>query len=219
MVIKILFGFLTVIAILFIPAGTWKWPEAWLFILIYLAWFSIAISKLKKHNPNVLKERSKFKLPKRSWDKIFVALYTITSITLFVIVGLDAVRYQWSHVPITIKSLAFLVIILWLISFYFVLRENAYLSKIVEVQEEEGHKVITTGPYKYVRHPMYIGYMVFLLFFPLAMGSYYGLIPAVATVIILTIRTHFEDKILHQELTGYTDYAQKTRYRLIPGIW
>jgi protein-S-isoprenylcysteine O-methyltransferase Ste14 len=99
------------------------------------------------------------------------------------------------------------------------MEENTFLSRHVEIQEERGHKVITTGPYRFVRHPMYIGTTILLLALPVALGSLYALIPAALCIIFMIIRTYLEDKTLHEELEGYTEYAQKTKYRLLPGIW
>ena len=99
------------------------------------------------------------------------------------------------------------------------MKENTYLSRIVEIQKERGHSVITTGPYKYVRHPMYVGVIIMFFFTPLALGSIYGLIPALLLIGLIVIRTYKEDKMLHRELQGYREYAEKTPYRLLPGIW
>jgi protein-S-isoprenylcysteine O-methyltransferase Ste14 len=100
-----------------------------------------------------------------------------------------------------------------------VMKENTFLSRVVEIQEDRGHTVVTTGPYKVVRHPMYVGAIALLFAIPLALGSIYGLIPAVLMTIAFILRTSLEDKTLHAELQGYLDYAQQTKYRLLPGIW
>jgi len=99
------------------------------------------------------------------------------------------------------------------------MRENAYLSDVVRIQEDRGHTVCTTGPYKYVRHPMYVGIFVIMLCFPLSLGSLYSFIPAAIIIILFFIRTALEDKTLLEELPGYKEYAQQVRYRLIPRIW
>ena len=99
------------------------------------------------------------------------------------------------------------------------MKENTFLSRFVEIQEERGHKVITTGPYRFVRHPMYVGATILLLCLPVALGSLYALIPTAFCVVFMIIRTVLEDKTLHNELEGYVEYAQRTKYRLLPGIW
>jgi len=110
-------------------------------------------------------------------------------------------------------------IILSLLLFFSVLRENAYLSRFVEVQKEKGHKVITTGPYRYVRHPMYVGLITLLYSLPVALGSLWTLIPASVLTLLFVVRTYLEDKTLHEELEGYRAYAGKVKYRLLPGVW
>jgi len=106
-----------------------------------------------------------------------------------------------------------------LVLFFLVNRENTYLSRVVEVQEERGHKVITTGPYKIVRHPMYFAIIILYICHCLALGSLYALIPCTGVIITIVIRNSYEDKMLHEQLEGYKEYAQKTRYKLLPGIW
>ncbi len=106
-----------------------------------------------------------------------------------------------------------------LILFFLVNRENTYLSRVVEIQEERGHKVITTGPYRIVRHPMYLAVIILYISHCIALGSLFSLIPCAFVIITLILRTIREDKMLHNQLEGYKEYVQKTRYKLIPGIW
>ena len=99
------------------------------------------------------------------------------------------------------------------------MRENTFLSRIVEIQKERGHRVITTGPYQYVRHPMYFGVIVLFFCIPVALGSLWSLIPSAALTLLVLIRTVLEEKTLHEELEGYNSYAEKVRYKIVPGIW
>jgi protein-S-isoprenylcysteine O-methyltransferase Ste14 len=142
---------------------------------------------------------------------------TVLFIAQLVIFGLDAVRYEWSQTPFTLKAVGFAGLIFSLILIFLPMKENPYLTKIVVVQKDQ--KVITTGPYKYVRHPMYSGVIILFFSLPLALGSLYALIPGILMTILLIIRTWFEDKMLHKELPGYEDYARKTCYRLMPWVW
>ena len=214
-IILFLFG-----ALLFGPAGTLKWPEAWLFLIIYFAWAILLVTWLKKNNPDLLKERLAWeKKALKGWDKFFMLVITPLFIAMLLILGLDVVRFQWSQAPLALKALGFVGITLSLILIFFVMRENTYLSRIVEIQEDRGHKVITTGPYKYVRHPMYVGVITFVFCIPLALGSLYALLPSSLLAILIVIRTYLEDKTLHKDLPGYNEYAKKTRYRLLPWVW
>jgi len=207
-------------SLLFGPANTLNWIAAWIYIIIYLGFGVILVTWMRKNNPGLLKERMTIlKSSAKGWDKVIIFLATMLFITLFFIIGFDAGRYHWSCVPIILRTIGFISIISSFILTFLVMKENTYLSRIVEIQKERGHSVITTGPYKYVRHPMYVGVIIMFFFTPLALGSIYGLIPALLLIGLIVIRTYKEDKMLHRELQGYREYAEKTPYRLLPGIW
>jgi protein-S-isoprenylcysteine O-methyltransferase Ste14 len=138
---------------------------------------------------------------------------------MLVLAGFDAIRYQWTYVPLGIKVLGFLGFIPAFLLVFWTMTQNRYLSEVVRIQEERGHKVCTTGPYRYIRHPMYMGVIIFVLCFPLALGSLMALILSVLIIVVFLIRTSLEDKTLHKELEGYKEYAEKVRYKLIPGVW
>jgi protein-S-isoprenylcysteine O-methyltransferase Ste14 len=174
---------------------------------------------MKKKAPDLLKERMRRKKDVKSWDKIIMAFYSFFLILILILPGLDAVRFQWSNVPLYAKILAFIGYVPGSALAFWAMRENAFLSDVVRIQEDRGHTVCTTGPYKYVRHPMYVGVILIMLCFPISLGSFYTLIPAVIIMILFSVRTALEDKTLREELPGYKEYAQNVRYRLIPGIW
>lgn len=219
-IVRLVIGFIFIIAFLFGTAGTFSWPEAWLYIIIQFSFSTTLSIWLKKNNPELLKDRMTFmKKSAKSWDKAIMIGIIPFFIALLIIPGLDAVRYQWSQVSFVLKTISFTVIIASLALVFWVMKENTYLSRVVEIQKERQHKVITTGPYKYVRHPMYVGIIALFFCLPIALGSLYGLIPAAFMVIGIIIRTHLEDKTLNKELQGYKEYAKKTKYRLLLGIW
>lgn len=205
------------------PAGTWRWWEAWTVIGIWAAFAVAATVFLSRHDPALLAERLKpspVQKEQTTWDKMLMLLFLLAGIGIYVVPGFDVVRFGWSEpLPLWIKILAVLVHAPGLLFIGWVMRENTYLSRVVKIDEERGHRVITTGPYALVRHPMYSAVIVLVFAVPLALGSRYGLIPAALTVALLTVRTWLEDRTLHAELPGYPEYARKTRYRLIPGIW
>lgn len=209
------------IASIFVPAGTFKWMEAWIFLLLYFSWLTAVVIWMKKNDPELLRERMTAKKKKnvKGWDRVIISSYTLMIFALFVLTGLDAVRFHWSQVPPVIKVIGFSGIILAMGIFTWVMKENTYLSEMVRIQEERGHQVCTTGPYRYVRHPMYVGVIIFLCCYPLALGSLYSFIPAFISIILFIFRTALEDKTLQNELPGYKEYAEKVRYRLIPGVW
>lgn len=214
-----IFTSLFCLAALFIPAGTLAWTEAWLFIILYASAVTAAVAWMKKKAPDLLKERTQKKKNVKSWDKKFMVFYTFFLLVMLVLPGLDAVRFRWSHVPLFVRVLAFIGYLPGFAIAFWAMRENAFLSDVVRIQEDRGHTVCATGPYGYVRHPMYAGILLIMICFPLSLGSLYTMIPAGIIMILFTIRTALEDKTLQEELPGYKEYSRKVPYRLIPGLW
>jgi len=207
-------------ALPFASAGTFAWPEGWTYIIIQFSCWTVMTLWLTKNNPELLTVRAElWKRTKKTWDKIIMALILTGFLLLFAIPGIDAVRYQWSHVPLFAKILGFVGIIIANGLMFWVLKTNPYSSAAVEIQKDRGHEVITTGPYRYVRHPMYVGAILMAFSSPLALGSLITFIPAALMTAAVVVRTHLEDKTLHEELDGYAAYAETVRYRLIPGVW
>jgi len=218
--IRLVVGIAVLSAAFFGSAGTLAWPEAWLYMMIQYSFSAMFAVWLKKHNPELLRDRMAFLKPAaKRWDKVILLVSTIVFVPYLILPGLDAVRFQWSSVPSLIKVVAFIGIILSLVLVFWVMKENTYLSRIVEIQKERGHRVITTGPYRYVRHPMYFSVMVLFNSIPIALGSLWSLIPSAVLTLIILIRTFLEDKTLHEELQGYNSYAEKVKYKIFPGIW
>lgn len=209
-------------AFFFIPAGTLRWPEAWLLLAVYIMYAVLVSTWLRKHDPALLQERLKgspIQEGQKGWDKILAIGFMVVGLPLLILPGLDAVRYQWSQMPTVLTALGLAAHVpgfLWIFS---VMKENTYLSRVVKIDVERGQEVITTGPYRVVRHPMYAAVILLVLCMPLALGSWLSLIPASLMVVLLVIRTALEDKTLHGELEGYPEYAARTRYRIVPGVW
>lgn len=218
-IIRTITTILFILAVLFVPAGTLGWPEAWIFLLLYFTMVTGALLWMKKKAPGLLKERMSRKKDMKSWDKKFIIVYSFCLILLLVVPGFDAVRFRWSDVPLTLKVLGFLGFLPGMFLAFWAVKENAYASDVVRIQEDRGHTVCTSGPYQYVRHPMYTGVILILLCYPLSLGSLFTFIPASIIIALFVLRTALEDKTLQAELSGYKDYAQKVRYRLLPGIW
>ncbi len=207
-------------ALLFGGAGTLAWPEAWLFILVQCASSILMVLWMKKHDPELLKERMElWKRVRKPWDKAILVLLVTALVPFFALPGLDAIRYQWSYVPLPLKVIGFVAIVLSYILIFWVVKTNPYSSAVVEIQEDRGHKAITTGPYQYVRHPMYVAALLGFFSIPLALGSVITFVPSIILTALFVVRTYLEDKTLHQELAGYTAYAETVKCRLIPGVW
>jgi protein-S-isoprenylcysteine O-methyltransferase Ste14 len=216
---RVTVGILVILALFFGPAGTFCWPEAWLFLILYFSSVAGAIVWMKNKAPDLLKERMSSKKDAKSWDKKIIALYTFFLVAMVAVAGLDAVRFAWSRVPLSLKALGFFGYAPAMAWLFWVLTQNPFLSDKVRIQADRGHRVCTTGPYRYVRHPMYTGIILFMFCVPLSLGSFYALIPASVIAFLFVLRTSLEDKTLQRELPSYPDYARTVRYRLIPGIW
>lgn len=199
--------------ILFLPAGTIKFWQAWIFWLGFsLITFFITVYFIKK-NPEFLSRRTKAR-EKETTKKApaFFKAYYIG----FILPGIDF-RFHWSNVPISIVIVSNIIVFAAYIFIVIVFKENSYTSTIIQVENEQ--HVITTGPYSVVRHPMYLGMVIMSLFMPLALGSYFAIIPMLFIIPILIFRIKTEEEMLLRELKGYKDYCLKTHYRLIPLIW
>jgi len=207
------------VLVLLVPAGTWRWAAAWGFMALYLA-FALPVGIwLYRTNPGLLAERVDWtKRAPKAWDRALLAGLIPAFVATYVLAGLDF-RFGWSTVPTGLRAAAFVVVGAFYLLLFLVLRENAFLKRTVEVSPETGHRVVTTGPYAVVRHPMYAGYVWWLLAVPLALGSWPALAPAALIAVGVLVRTVLEDRTLHAELPGYPEYAARVRWRLVPGVF
>jgi protein-S-isoprenylcysteine O-methyltransferase Ste14 len=208
-------------ALLFGPAGTADWPGAWVF-LGEMAAASLATGAwLARHDPALLKERMSgmFRPGQARADKVLMAIFLALTIVWLPAIGLDAIRYKLSHVPAWLQAVGALAVALCFVIALLTFRANTYAAAAVRVQAERGHRVVTTGPYAVVRHPMYAGAILYFLGTPLLLGSWYGLALAPVLAALLAARAVMEERILTAALEGYPAYAARVRYRLIPFVW
>jgi protein-S-isoprenylcysteine O-methyltransferase Ste14 len=204
--------------VLFLSAGTLDWPAAWIFTGLYGA-FLIAFSIYTSFNdPGLLKERGRKAENVKPWDLTIARIYNLLLIAMLALCGLDT-RFGWSGMPLWLQGVGLLGNLLGATLMWLVVKENSFLSRYARIQDDRGHKVVTTGPYKHVRHPMYAASLYLFPCIALMLGSFYGLIPGLAISILYVVRTFLEDKMLMEELPGYPAYAEITRFRLIPGVW
>ena len=214
-IIKILFGIILVSLLIFVPAGTINYFNGWLLcLLLFVPMFIAGIVMLIK-SPNLLKKRLNAK-EKIGEQKLVILLSLLMFVGGFIISGLDY-RYGWSNLNNIVVIISCIVFLISYIGYAEVLRENAYLSRTIEVQENQ--KVIDTGLYGIVRHPMYLVTIFLFLSMPLILGSLYGFFIFLIYPLIIIKRLLNEEKFLKKELDGYTDYMKKVKYRLIPFIW
>ena len=206
--------------LLFGAAGTIHWPQAW----IYLAW-AAAVSFgggfwLARHDPGLFNERlgSLVQRDQKGWDKIFMGVMLVFWFSWIALMGLD-VRYHWSDVPLYAQVIGFVLLCLGCYLVGLTFRANSFAAPVVKIQKEREHRVISTGPYAYVRHPMYAGALLINVGAPLLLGSWWGLVVGALFTVLIGVRAVLEERMLKSELDGYVDYANRVRYRLVPYLW
>jgi protein-S-isoprenylcysteine O-methyltransferase Ste14 len=207
--------------LLFLAAGTVAWLAGWAFLILFFG-FTIALSLwLLRHNPALLTERMTGigKPDQKTWDKVFFALANVIFLAWLVVMPLDAVRFHWSHMPAWLQVLGALLLLGSFYLFFLTFRENAYLSPAVRIQAEREQTVVSTGPYRYVRHPMYATAIIFLVGTTLLLGSWYGLLVGLLLAVAIALRAVQEERTLRAELPGYDAYTAQVKYHLIPYIW
>lgn len=199
----------------------WYWWEAWVYAFIYILGFVISRLLAARRHPDLLAERARFLQHEdaKPWDKRLAPLVGLGGGLIPLVAGLDALL-NWSPIfgpPVKILALACI-----LAGFAFgsyALIENRFFSSIVRIQTERGHHLISSGPYRWLRHPGYAGALLTYVATPFFLDSLWAFLPAIFITLVLIIRTALEDSVLQAELPGYRDYASRVRYRLVPGIW
>jgi protein-S-isoprenylcysteine O-methyltransferase Ste14 len=213
--VRFIGAFLLMGAVFFISAGTFSYWQAWVYIFVLFVTVAVVVRYLYKYDPKLLERRMRMK-ERQKTQKAVVAVSWPFFLAAFIMPGLD-IRFGWSNVPVPVIIAADIMMLIGYAIIGLVFRANTYTSRIVEV--EKGQKVISTGPYAIVRHPMYVGVIVFFMSSPLALGSYWAVIPTLFIIPMLVVRILGEEKELMNNLEGYGDYVKKTRYRLLPGVW
>lgn len=213
---QVVFSMLMTAVLLFVPAGTLKWPMAWAYLGASILVMAINAFVLPKE---LIAERGKKKENVEKWDQQLTRLLLIPWMGLYLVAGLDW-RFGWTpHLLLWISLTGLAVFILGTFLVTWAMLSNHYFSTAVRIQYERGHKVCDTGPYRYIRHPGYTGMMVYHLISPLIFSSWWAFIPAGLTALLFIVRTILEDRTLREKLEGYAAYAEKVVWRLMPGIW
>jgi protein-S-isoprenylcysteine O-methyltransferase Ste14 len=204
-----------------IISGRWNWWEAWVFSLTLILGFVLSRLVVAQRHPDLLAERahSMDKKDAKSWDKKLAPSLSLGIALIPLVAGLDEL-YHWSgSFSLWIKIVAIVFILLGYVLATYAMFENKFFSGLVRIQTDRGHHVISSGPYRWMRHPGYTGTLITFVASPFLLDTWWGLIPVVLLLVVLFVRTSKEDQTLQAELKGYADYAQKVKYRLIPGIW
>ena len=208
-------GLVVWVAVLFIPAGSLRFWQGWAYLVIWFVPTLFAFGYFYKHDPQLIKRRLQRKEKVRE-QKVIMKFAFVTCLIGYLLPGLDH-RFGWSHLPLWLTILAQAFVLGGCLMMFWVLKGNSFAGSTIRV--EPGQRVISDGPYRIVRHPMYLGASVMFLFAPLALGSYFALPVFALFIPIIVFRLLNEEKVLRQELPGYTQYCLHTRFRLVPHCW
>jgi protein-S-isoprenylcysteine O-methyltransferase Ste14 len=207
-------------ASLFLSAGTFDWTLAWIYISVAAGIVVLDALVLIPISPDLLGERSRYQKGAKTWDEFLLRwMATFGPLTIWIVSGLDFRNYWSDNLPFWVIAVSIGFVFLGGILALWAMAANRFFVGMVRIQTERGHKVISSGPYRIVRHPGYLGSIFYILFTPLVLGSLWGLVPALITVGVIILRTYLEDKTLVNELHGYLEYSDQVRFRIIPGIW
>ena len=217
--LKGIFGIIFILLFNFLLAGRWNYWQGWVFGLA-MALLVIASLILFRDKDDLAQERMHPGPGVKWWDKILFVGFTTMTLATWVVGALDSGRFGWSPAfPIWAYLLSYILLFFAIFMFTWPMLENKWFSSMVRIQSDLGQQVVQTGPYKYVRHPGYVGGILMAIGFGLVFGSLWSLIPAGVTTVILVLRTYLEDNMLKKELPGYLEYTKKVKYRLIPVVW
>lgn len=206
------------LAVLLISAGKIDWINAWVCFGLALSYQLANSALLAKVNPQLLNKRGRLvQKNTKLFDRVFIAFYLPLALLTSIIAGLDAVRYEWSHMSLEIIIFGIVIYIISCIFGSWAMAVNPHFETTVLIQKDQ--KVCKSGPYKIVRHPGYLAGIIGSFSYVLILGSWWGLVPAAGLGFLFGVRTAFEDRTLQEELSGYKEYTKNTRYRLIPFLW
>lgn len=212
---RLIAGIVMFALLFFLPAGTWRYWQAWMYIGILILPMLFVLVYFMKHDPALLERRMKMREERKEQRKIIQAS-GIGFVLIYLLPGFD-IRYGWSNMPAWVSIAAGVVLFLSYMLVFRTMQVNSFLSRVIEVAENQ--KVIDTDVYGIVRHPMYVGMVVLYVISPIVLGSWWAVIPALVIIPVIVFRILDEEKALEQELPGYVEYKQKVKYRLIPFVW
>lgn len=213
-----------IIVVPFLPlliSWQWGWWQAWVYAIVCILGFAVSRALAARRDPGVIAERARFLQHEDAapWDKVLAPLVGLGGGLIPLVAGLDA-RFDWSPgLGLPVEILSLLAILAGYALGAWALIENPFFSGMVRIQHERDHRVVSSGPYAWVRHPGYAGALLTYLATPLFLDSLWAFVPVAFLSIVLVVRTHLEDQTLRQQLPGYPDFAGRVRYRLVPGIW
>ncbi|QAA96492.1 MULTISPECIES: methyltransferase family protein [Agrobacterium tumefaciens complex] len=210
---------LGLMALVFLPRGRINWCPGWIFVVVVVVSFGLSALVLARVNPVIFRARSRFQPGTKKWDLILVSVILLAFFAEIPVAAFDAGRMEWSAVPLWVVLLGYILLVGGIAVTAWAQAVNPFFEPGVRIQSERGQRVVTSGPYRIVRHPGYTAAIGMFTGIPLALSSWIALLPAALAIVLLIIRTGLEDRLLQAELPGYSEYARQRRYRLFPGIW
>lgn len=212
---RLIAGVVMFALLFFLPAGTWRYWQAWMYIGVLIIPMFFVLAYFMKNDPALLERRMKMREERKEQRKIIQAS-GIVFVLIYILPGFD-IRYGWSNIPAWVSITAGVVMFLSYVLVFRTMQVNSFLSRVIEVAEDQ--RVINTDVYGIVRHPMYVGMIVLYAISPRVLGSWWAVIPALVIIPVIVARILDEEKALEQDLPGYVEYKQKVKYRLIPFVW
>jgi protein-S-isoprenylcysteine O-methyltransferase Ste14 len=212
---RLIAGVVMFALLFFLPAGTWRYWQAWMYIGVLIIPMFFVLAYFMKNDPALLERRMKMREERKEQRKIIQAS-GIVFVLIYILPGFD-IRYGWSNMPAWVSITAGVVMFVSYMLVFRTMQVNSFLSRVIEVAEDQ--RVIDTDVYGIVRHPMYVGMIVLYAISPIVLGSWWAVIPALVIIPVIVARILDEEKALEQDLPGYVEYKQKVKYRLIPFVW
>ncbi len=204
---------------LFLPAGDLRWGRGRLFFIAFVVWTIISVFWLRRVNPDIFTARSRVQEGTKRWDRVVMIPLLLSLFGALLVSALDGGRFHWTNLPPAWIVFGHALLLCGYAISAWAYAVNKFAEPGVRIQKERGQTVIDTGPYAFMRHPVYLGGILVAAGMPLALGSVWGLVPAACATLTLAVRVVLEERTLRAELPGYAEYSRRVRYRLIPGIW
>jgi len=217
---QVLLTYAWYISAVFLGAGRLNWTRGWISVALSVVCMTALGLVAQRYNPELMAQRARWRRKDtKRFDKTFLSIYLPLVLFHPVLAGLDAVRFRWSSMPFAFVYVGGAIYVASAAVIGWVMVVNPYAESSVRIQNDRGHAAVSSGPYRFVRHPMYVGVIVMGIAMPLVWGSLWALLLGGVTAMMFVVRTALEDLTLRRELPGYEEYAARTRYRLIPGVW
>ena len=208
------------VLILFVSAGRIDILRVWIYLILICVYVSVSTPILYRFNPELIYQRAHgSRHGTKSWDKFLMPIIVVLPYFQLAVIGLDVGRFRWSTLGANFAVIGVLLYVFASVLMNWAAITNRYFEPTVRIQKERGHQVVTGGPYKIIRHPGYLAGILFPVSITFIIGSVFGLIPAGISAVLITVRTALEDRTLQKELSGYSEYSKRVRYRLLLGVW